>query len=744
MKNLLYQCLVFLSFCLVLIASPAPAPAVQTAAVDARLQSILADAAVSEAIPIIVTFHNGVKLSRLPAGPRRQRRAELVRTLKSRAAASQAEARKFLSSRGVGPIKDLWVINGLALTATPETILALAEQPKVSSIRHDEIIPLSRPGISTSQVTGPVEPNIARVRAPQLWAQGFFGQGVTVAIMDSGVDLSHPDLVSRWRGGSNSWFDPNGEHPDFPVDVDGHGTGIMGIMVGGNAGGSVIGVAPEAQWIAVKIFNDAGIAFTSSIHQGFAWLLDPDGNPATDDAPDLVNNSWGFEGDEDICDLSARVFQPDLQVLKAAGIAVVFPAGNTINPGLSNTSIAPANYPEAFAVGSVGTHQSETTISDFSARGPSACDGTIYPEMVAPGFSVRTADLTSINPLSPFQQMSGTSPAAPHVSGVMALLLSAFPETRVEALEAVLKQSATDLGPVGADNSYGFGLVNAETAFNLLNNAFLRIVDSVAPQDDGRLLFGHVPVGTTATETLTLHNDGSGFLDIQSISIAGSPSPFTVVSNTCTQGLGSGESCTVAVGFAPALHQIFTARLDVLSNSSAGAVTSIDLVGIGNSPPPAPQPTAPADGATGLSTPVVLQWNQLPDVDGDAVTHEVLFSTSPDFSQSTPIDVIVLPSASGALLAGLGGFLVFFGVAADKGKRKRRLVTGILLASALMLLLSCGGGGGGGGAPAAVVAEPNSLELTDLAPATTYFWKVTARDELGGRTESVVRSFTTL
>jgi len=328
------------------------APAGQAASVDARLQSVLADAGNSEGIPIIVTFRDGVELSSLPAGPRHQRRAELVRTLKNRAAAAQEPAREFLRGRGVGPIKDLWIINGLAFNATPEIIRELAARPEVLSVRYDEVISLPR--ISPTLVTGPAEPNIDLVNAPALWALGFAGQGVTVATMDGGVDLNHPDLGPRWRGGSNSWFDPNGEHPDLPVDVNGHGTSVMGILVGGNSGGSVIGVAPEAQWVAVKIFNDAipPVASTSAIHQGFGWLLDPDGNPATDDAPDVVNNSWGFEDSPGVCDATVRTFQTDIQTLKAAGIAVVFAAGNT-GPD-ANTSIAPANYPAAFAV--IGRH----------------------------------------------------------------------------------------------------------------------------------------------------------------------------------------------------------------------------------------------------------------------------------------------------------------------------------------------------------------------------------------------------
>ena len=118
--------------------------------------------------------------------------------------------------------------------------------------------------------------------------------------MDTGVDYLHPDLAQRWRGGPNSWYDPNGEHAT-PYDHTGHGTQVMGIMVGGDAGGASIGVAPGARWISVKIFNDAGYSSISIIHEGFQWLMDPDGNPDTNDAPDVINNSWGYPNDAGIC-----------------------------------------------------------------------------------------------------------------------------------------------------------------------------------------------------------------------------------------------------------------------------------------------------------------------------------------------------------------------------------------------------------------------------------------------------------
>ena len=90
-----------------------------------------------------------------------------------------------------------------------------------------------------------------------------------MASMDSGVDVIHPDLAAQWRGGTDSWYGPYGQHPATPTDFNGHGTATMGIMLGSDGSGSVIGAAPQAQWIVVKIFNDSNSAVFSAIHLGF-------------------------------------------------------------------------------------------------------------------------------------------------------------------------------------------------------------------------------------------------------------------------------------------------------------------------------------------------------------------------------------------------------------------------------------------------------------------------------------------
>lgn len=419
-----------------------------------ELLSRLQGAAPAEEIALIVTLGDPPDFLQFAHGDKLDRRTQISRELRASAEAAQRPLREFLLRLEGRRIKPLWIMNGMAVTLRAEHIRKLAARPEVGSVRLDGVLPLPPPLPAAAAVP---EWNLATIEAPSLWARGYTGTGVVVAGMDTGVDLQHPDLGLRWRGGSNSWYDPYGEH-GAPYDHHGHGTRTMGVMVGGAAGGSAIGVAPGADWIAVKVFNDAGVATESGIHLGFQWLLDPDGDPATDDLPDVVNISWGLDARVNEC---VPVFQSDIQALKAAEVAVVVAAGNA-GPAAA-TSVSPANYPESVAVGSV---DATLLVAAESSRGPSACDGAIFPAMVAPGVNVRTADLSlgGANP-DPYIAVAGTSIAAPHVAGAMALLLSADPGLSVGELEEALRESATDLGVPGADHDSGFGLLNVMNAY---------------------------------------------------------------------------------------------------------------------------------------------------------------------------------------------------------------------------------------------------------------------------------------
>ena len=437
-----------------------PAPA-HTGSVTLELGRVMQLSSASDEIPVIIALQDRVLLRNYRLGNKRLRRLQLVRNLRQKAENTQVPLRRFMAGRtDVKRVRTLWINNSLAVKTTKGTINRLAALPGVDYIRLDRTLQFANP---VAPLAGPTEWNLDMVNAPQLWDMGYTGTGIVVGIMDTGVDVLHSDLSAAYRGGTNSWFDPHTPSTD-PYDADGHGTQVAGVLIGGSNGGTAIGVAPDAQWIAAKIFDDTGGAMDSDIHAGFQFMLDPDGDPLTDDAPDIVNNSWGLIFDVNMC---IQEYQLDIDTLRAAGIAVVFSAGNA-GPGIA-TSLDPANNPGAFAVGSVN---SASFISATSSHGPSACDGSIFPEIVAPGVSIRTTDKT-FGVQDFYATVSGTSFAAPHVSGVMALLWDAFPATTLAELESALVTSAFDLGDVGADNTYGNGLLDAMAALTHLASAGL-------------------------------------------------------------------------------------------------------------------------------------------------------------------------------------------------------------------------------------------------------------------------------
>jgi subtilisin family serine protease len=462
--------------------------------IEPALQAQLKAQSAQEQISVIVILNEQLNTKGVGGKDRRERRRNILAALKNLSDIRQAGLRIILrQARRNGDVSSftpLWIMNAIAVTADQATINLLARQPGVSSIVLDQSIP-GPDAVSGESSSSPVEPNISLVNAPAMWAMGYQGQGIVVASMDTGVDYTHPDLTAQWRGGTNSWYDPYGQHPTTPTDFSGHGTWTMGVMVGRDTGGTSIGMAPQATWIAVKIFNDSNVATTSAIHQGFQWLLDPDGDPQTDDAPDVVNNSWTFAASG--CDLS---FEPDLQALVVAGIVPVFAAGN-FGPNASS-SASPANNPDAFAVGAINNNSANYILS---SRGSNSCglsSPVTYPAIVAPGVSIRSSDLYGNYYLS-----SGTSLAAPHVSGAIALLLNAFPTLSVADLRNVLLASAIDLGVMGPDNIYGNGRLDTLVAYNLLTSGVFATATPIPTNTPLPLFTDTFTPTATSTETST-------------------------------------------------------------------------------------------------------------------------------------------------------------------------------------------------------------------------------------------------
>lgn len=484
---------------------------------------------------VIVVLQKQADLSSVGAGPRAQRLARVEQRLRDHAARSQSGLLRLLGVRRrqeqVADVQPLWISNEIAIRATPTVLRELARRPDVRAIRPDAVVQAPAAPAAAATADATIEPNVALVNAPALWSKGYRGQGVVVASMDTGVDVTHPELASRWRGGTNSWFDPNGQHPAGPIDLNGHGTWTTGVMVGGS-----VAVAPDAKWVAVKIFNDRGSATTTNIHRGFQWLLDPDGNPATPDAPDVINDSWTMSSGA--CNLE---FQPDLRNLRAASILPVFAAGN--DGPLPGTIGSPADLPEAFAVGAT---DNTDALYPYSSRGPSSCTGSVAPALAAPGVDVRTTDLYGL-----YATESGTSMAAPHAAGALALLLSAFPDLPADRQAAALQNGAVDLGPPGVDGDVGYGRLDVAASYAWLAGSPDFAVSVAPTTQSGR-------AGTALTYAVNVTRVG-GFAGDVTLTLSGLSatqasaafSPSVVIGGAGTSQLVITTASTLPVGSYP-------------------------------------------------------------------------------------------------------------------------------------------------------------------------------------------------
>ncbi|WP_156424287.1 carboxypeptidase regulatory-like domain-containing protein [Bacillus sp. FJAT-27445] len=369
------------------------------------------------------------------------------------------QALNAMESKGKAKKKDtLWIINGISATVTKEGFDELKQRDDIAEITLDEILTVPEITVEESSPRLP-EWGLEKISAPKVWGQyGMKGEGIVVGIMDTGVDGNHEALRKNYRGRDGnhqySWIDVSGNKYETPTDGNGHGTHVAGTSVGGGDG-EPIGVAPGAQWIAAKIFNDSGSATTSGIHQAFQWFLAPGGDPSK--APHVVNNSWGNSNTYNL------EFYEDVKAWVAAGIFPSFAAGND-GPG-SQTIGSPGSFPETFAVGATDIYDQTAS---FSSRGPVYWqDGNgetkrlIKPDISAPGHRIYSAWPTKLNK-GKYNTISGTSMATPHVTGALALLYQANPDLTVDEAKQILKDTVRKEPHMGTlpNDSYGSGIIN--------------------------------------------------------------------------------------------------------------------------------------------------------------------------------------------------------------------------------------------------------------------------------------------
>jgi subtilisin family serine protease len=388
--------------------------------------------------------------------------------LTSVAQASQASLRASLDRRGIA-YESFWIANALLVQGDRALVDELAARSDVASIEPDRSYPLVEPTarLASDAEINAIEWGVANIKADQVWSQfGATGEGIVVANIDTGVQFDHPALDAQYRGtatGSHSynWFDPARvcQDPGTPCDNNGHGTHTMGTMVGDDGAGNQVGVAPGAQWIAAKGCESNACSGSALLASG-QWMVAPtDVNGANPDpamAPDIVNNSWGGgHGD--------TWYESTISAWISAGIFPMFAAGNA-GPSCETVS-SPGDNVTAYAV---GAHDINDSIAGFSGRGPSGVDGSVKPDLTAPGVGVRSAV-----PGGGYASLSGTSMATPHAAGAVALLWSAAPDLHgdIDGTRAVLDQTAVDVsvnqcggGTAINNNVFGEGRLDALAA----------------------------------------------------------------------------------------------------------------------------------------------------------------------------------------------------------------------------------------------------------------------------------------
>lgn len=266
--------------------------------------------------------------------------------------------------------------------------------------------------------------SVPQIGAPSAWEAGYTGEGVRVAVVDTGVDQTHPDLADREIAEANF-----AETPDN-VDHFGHGTHVASIVAGTGAksGGKYRGVASGASILDAKVLDDNGSGQESWIIAGMEW--------AVEQGADIANLSLGGGDTPEIDPLEEAVNSLSAE----HGTLFVIAAGNS---GGDATVGSPGSADAALTVGAVDR---DDELADFSSRGPRIGDGAIKPDVTAPGVDIVAAlhsDGTISEPVEPgYTALSGTSMATPHVAGAAALLAQQHPDYTGAQLKALLSASA--------------------------------------------------------------------------------------------------------------------------------------------------------------------------------------------------------------------------------------------------------------------------------------------------------------
>jgi subtilisin family serine protease len=394
----------------------------------------------------------------------RPTRENLQLAMRSQTATIESSVFQAMIADSKVSVQTFWLGGGAIANLTRAQIKIVLQSPFVESVlklgRRAHLTDPPETDAPVAAVTRrPTDTyGLEQIRVPELRFRhfGLDGTSVRVGIIDTGVDANHPDLNGRVLH-YRDWVDPK---VTVPRDDHGHGTHVAGTIGGANTSGLSIGVAPKVGFVIAKAFNRSGNSKDSDLLAALQWMADPDGQPATDDAPRVINNSWNVDGNIGSLDPAQDPFCVAIDGLAKLGITTVVAAGN--DGSSRNTIKIPGACPGALTV--AATDRGDQIVS-FSSRGPAIWKtGSIAkPDVAAPGKDVESAD-----PGGGYRTRSGTSMASPHVAGAVAILLQAKPGLTSDEVKSALMTTAEDIESKGADVAAGAGRIDLVRAVDSL------------------------------------------------------------------------------------------------------------------------------------------------------------------------------------------------------------------------------------------------------------------------------------
>ena len=451
------------------------------------LQMEMALSAPDQLIPVLIRpvgradidYINSIAANMTPS----QRRELAVSVLKAFATESQQPIVEALADFPEGTVSDIhqsWIVNAVGCSATPLAIRQLSLRGDVefiSLVTYQDIL------IDPVEVREPTpeEQRLAttwgleKINAPDVWALGYEGEGVIVAVVDTGVNYNHNDIHNQmWHdtaaGYHNGWNFANGTGD--PMDTSGHGTHTAGTVAGNGTSGTQTGVAPHSTIMALK----TAMTFSTEQQCWDAYEF------AVEHGASVVSSSFGWPQSQNP---NRQAWREVVENSLAAGVHHAIAAGNEGgNPTTPGDIRTPGDCPPPWlhpnqtttggltSVVTVGATDSNDIIASFSSVGYSTWKldapwfdypdtapaiGLIDPDISGPGVDV--VSLSYSNP-SGYTTMSGTSMATPHIAGCMALLLDANPNLTNAQMDSLLEMTSVDLGTAGKDNYYGAGRVD--------------------------------------------------------------------------------------------------------------------------------------------------------------------------------------------------------------------------------------------------------------------------------------------